>query len=824
MKRTIMGAGWGGYPSGRQVCFCSQHVRNKAKRQALQQAECCMFDERGGAWSAAVSRKCLPMKVFLDGWNRRPHLALPKRAAGFASARSRCAALPCALLGALLALSATAIAQPVSSLGMSPLAKKAAKIPASSAASGNRADAYYHFALGHLYEGAATDYGRADLATQAVEQYKLAIDNDPNAPFLQNSLAKLYFRMGHIRKAVAAAQQVLQQHPNNLDAHTLLGRVYLHSLGDASGQPSAATLHLAIGEFEKIVALEPNKIEAHLMLGQLYGMDHDTAKAKEQLEAAHRINPNSEDAVLSLVRLYGEQGDMQHVIQLLTSVSPDDRTPKMEFALGNAYDQIRDTKNAILSYQTALDTDPDNLDAQRGLAQDLLQTGKDTQALQLFQGIAAEDPEDVQSYLRVAELEREKGHLNKAQTALEHAATLEPDSVEVHYDQALLDEAQGQLASAADILQKLVAAATHANGVYAEGDKNNLAIFLDRLATVDREQNKTEQAVTVYKKMIALGGDYAERGYQGVVDAYRDGRMWPQATAAAETAVQANPKSIDLKLTLAGELADTGKGDAGIAMAKSLLQNASAPPDITQQGQAKQSTAPQSNATPAASKNTSSVADQNRIVLLTLVQIYTRLHRWKDAASTLDQAQALSAKPKDMMFIYFLRGAMEERQKHYDAAEVEFRKSLALSPDNPLTLNYLGYMMADHNMHLDEALKMIQHAVQLDPQNGAYLDSLGWADLKMGQYALAEANLEKAIARMPNDPTVHDHMGELYAKTGRIKQAIAQWERSLQEYSHAAPGDAEPSDINKVEKKLARAKIEMSKLAKEEAHSTPAHK
>ena len=779
-----------------------------------------------------MSRKYSPMKASLDGWNRRLQFDFASRK--FAAMRSRSAALPCALLGALLALSATAIAQPVSSLGTSPLAKAAAKVPAASATPGNRADAYYHFALGHLYEDAATEYGRADLATQAVEQYKLAIDNDPKAPFLQNSLARLYFRMGHIRKAVAAAQQVLQQHPNNLDAHTLLGRVYLHSLGDASGQPSAATLHLAIGEFEKIVALEPNKIEAHLMLGQLYGMDHDTAKAQEQLEAAHRINPNSEDAVLSLARLYGEQGDMQHVIQVLTSVSPDDRTPKMEFALGSAYDQAHDTKNAILSYQTALDADPDNLDAQRGLAQDLLQTGKDTQALQLFQGIAAEDPEDVQSYLRVAELEREKGHLNKAQTALEHAATLEPDSVEVHYDQALLDEAQGQLTSATEILQKLVADATHANGVYADGEKNNLAIFLDRLATVDREQNKTEQAVTVYKKMIALGGDYAERGYQGEVDAYRDGRMWPQATAAAEAAVQANPKSVDLKLTLAGELADTGKADEGIAMAKSLLQNVSAPPsaaksdnakpDTTKQGNAPQSNAPQNTAPPAASGNAPDATNQNRLVLLTLVQIYTRMHRWKDAASTLDQAQALSAKPQDMVLIYFLRGALEERQKHYDAAEVEFRKSLALAPDNPLTLNYLGYMMADHNMHLDEALKMIQHAVRIDPQNGAYLDSLGWANLKMGQYALAEANLEKAIARMPNDPTVHDHMGELYAKTGRLKQAIAQWEQSLQEYSHAAPGDADPSDVSKVKKKLEKAKIELSKLAKEEAHSAPAHK
>ncbi len=685
----------------------------------------------------------------------------------------------------------------------------------------HHSEAYYHFALGHLYEDSATEYGRTDLATQAIEQYKLALDNDPNDPFLQNSLADLYFRMGRVREAVLAAQDVLMQHPDDLDAHKLLGRVYLRSLGDASGQPSVSVLKLAIGEFEKIVVLEPNKIENHLMLGQLYGLDHDTVKAQEQMEAAQRIDPNSEDAVLNLARLYSSQGDIQHAIQVLNSVSPDDRTPKINFALGSAYDQTHDVKNAILSYQSALDNDPDNLDAQRGLAQDLLQTGQTDQALKLFEGIAAEDPEDVQSYLRVAELEREQGHLNKAQTALAHAATLEPDSVEVHYNQALLDEAQGQLSAAADILQKLATGATHTNGVYAEGEKNNLAIFLDRLATVDREQGKDEPAIDVYKRMIALGNDYAERGYQGEIDAERDARMWAQATATAQAAVLAYPKSVDLKLALASELADTGKAEQGIALAKSLLQSSSAASEKTGTEKAGPDKPEKADATKSSAPNP---AGQDRVVLLTLAQIYTRLHRWNDATSIIDQAEALSIKPQEKMFIDFLRGAMEERQKHYDAAEIAFRKSLTLAPNNPLTLNYLGYMMADHDMHLDEALKLIQHAVHLDPQNGAYLDSLGWANLKLGQYALAEADLEKASERMPNDPTVHDHLGDLYAKTGRLKQAITQWDQSLREYSHAAPGDAEPEDVSKVEKKLESAKIKLSRLSKEEAHGTPARK
>ena len=63
--------------------------------------------------------------------------------------------------------------------------------------------------------------------------------------------------------------------------------------------------------------------------------------------------------------------------------------------------------------------------------------------------------------------------------------------------------------------------------------------------------------------------------------------------------------------------------------------------------------------------------------------------------------------------------------------------------------------------------------------NGAYLDSLGWVYLKLGQYEHAEDNLRKAVERTSTDPTVHDHLGDLYEKTGRIRLAAAQWEISI---------------------------------------------
>jgi cytochrome c-type biogenesis protein CcmH/NrfG len=79
---------------------------------------------------------------------------------------------------------------------------------------------------------------------------------------------------------------------------------------------------------------------------------------------------------------------------------------------------------------------------------------------------------------------------------------------------------------------------------------------------------------------------------------------------------------------------------------------------------------------------------------------------------------------------------------------------------------------------------------------------------------LAEENLRQAVERDATDPTVHDHLGELYEKTGRYRLATAQWELSLAEFAKSAPVDVEQAEVAKVQKKLDSARL---KLARQES-------
>src|SRR5207248_7212196 len=119
-------------------------------------------------------------------------------------------------------------------------------------------------------------------------------------------------------------------------------------------------------------------------------------------------------------------------------------------------------------------------------------------------------------------------------------------------------------------------------------------------------------------------------------------------------------------------------------------------------------------------------------------------------------------------------------------------------------------MFADRGTRLDEALGMIKKAVDLDPANGAYLDSLGWAYFRLGKYDLAEDSLTKASQHMGADPTVQEHLGDLYQKTGRLKLAAAHWERALEEWNKSVPADIDQNDLAKTQKKLESAKVKLA--------------
>ncbi len=679
----------------------------------------------------------------------------------------------------VLGASLCSVAQTRPGQSAAPQPKTQQQAPASNAANQtpDKASAYYHFTLARLYEEMVAVYGRAEFANRAVEEYEQAIEADPDSEYLSASLAELYAKTGRIRDAVTEAEQIIKRDPKNLDAHKLLGRIYLRSLGDLqAGAQSRDLLKRAIEQYETISELDPNNPENLLLLGRLYRIDNDLTKAEQAFKKAVALEPDSEEAAITLAYLYVETGDPNRAAQLLLAVPEANRTSKTYAALGYTYEQKRDFKSAVDAYRKAVDQDDDNLEAKRGLAQNLMNDNQTDAALKEYQAIVEADPHDAQSYTRIAEIYRKQGKLNEALTALKSAQSEMPDSMEIPYSIAMVYEAQGKFDDAAGVLQDLLNK-SEKGGDNPAGDRGNRAVFLERLGSLYRDMGKTQQSVDTFRQMLTLGDEAASRGYQQIIDTYRENRQYSEATETAQEATKKLPKDRSLKLILASQLADSGQADKGIQLARSLLNNS---PD-------------------------------DRDVYVGLAQVYSHLKRWSDAESAINKAESLSSKPEEKVYTAFIAGSIYERQQKYEQAEKSFRQVLEQDPDNAAVLNYLGYMLADRGVRLDEALGYIKKAVQLDPQNGAYLDSLGWAYFKLGDFVLAEDNLVKAAERTNDDPTILDHLGDLYMKTDRLKMAASSWERALHEFGRTVSSEVDEKEVTKVQQKLESARLRLAK-------------
>src|SRR5277367_3594316 len=168
-----------------------------------------------------------------------------------------------------------------------------------------------------------------------------------------------------------------------------------------------------------------------------------------------------------MARLYGEEGDAQRAADALSAVPVEDRTARIEFALGATLDQLKKPKEAAEAYRRSLDIEPDNPDAERGLANALLMDDQLDEALKVFNQLLAADPTDSQAQIHIAEIQRRQGHYEDALATLEKAkSSAAPASLELNFNEALIYDALGKYDQATGVLTTILDSSSHPDGKY----------------------------------------------------------------------------------------------------------------------------------------------------------------------------------------------------------------------------------------------------------------------------------------------------------------------------------------------------------------------
>jgi tetratricopeptide (TPR) repeat protein len=636
----------------------------------------------------------------------------------------------------------------------------------------SRADAYFDFTMGHIYEQQYENTSKAEFASQAIDFYKKAYALDPKSPVIGERLAEMYWKAQRTRDAVAEAQEILKRHPDDAPTRRLLARIYLRSLGDLSaGVGQSEVAGKAIEQYKEIYRLDPSDTESALWLTRLYRLRNEHDKAEAVLRGILKDDPENEPAVEQLTQLLLDQGKSAEAVALLEGMTNRGPSAALLDLLGDAYTQTKDLPKAEQAYRKAVELDPSELSHQRGLGQTLMTEEKYSDALAVYQKLADLMPDDADIYLRIAQIYREMHQLDRAEESLLKARQYAPGSLEVMYNEAMLYQAQGRYDDAIRVLSDAITGVKGQSAVLPSR-RRSLAILYQELGQLYKERQNYQAAIFTFNELGHLGDEEDRRARLMIMDTYRSAKDLTKALQAGREALVKYPNDPGIRASQALLLGENEQTDEAVKMLRVQLTK----------------------------------SDADRDTYLNIAQVYERAKRFKEAEEAAHAAEVLPGRTRDNEMVWFVLGAIYERQKFFDRAEDEFKKALSVNPKNGSVLNYYGYMLGDLGQRLDEAAELVQRALKEEPFNGAYLDSMGWIYYKQNKFGEAEATLRKALERDGHDPTIHSHLGDVYAKLGRNELAAAEWEKSLSEWRHALPADVENEKIAEIEKKLGQTK------------------
>lgn len=647
--------------------------------------------------------------------------------------------------------------------------------PAQAAARQDKSQAYYHAALAHLYAELAAQYGgRGEYVTKAIENYRRALAADPDASFLASELADMYLQTGRLRSATAEFEDLIKKNPDDLNSRRILARFYTARIRDGQqGRPNQEMLNLALEQYRILAEKAPRDVDNLVTLARLEKFALNSSAAEAAYKKALAVDPDNEEALTGLAIVYGDLGNNEMASQMLQAAAKKNPSLRTLTALASAYEQMRDYKMAAATYGRAYELSRENTDLKRAYAQSLYTAGDVDKSRALFDEIIAEEPNDLLANLRLSQIWRQGRDFEKARKYARKARDLDPNNIEIRFNEVALYEAEGKTQEAIALLKELTENTLRSVSMQERG---NALILLERLGLLYRAAEQTQDAVAAFRRMAQVDSNAAPNAAAQVIDTYRAAKDFVSAEQEMKEALAKFPEDRVLKSVAATLQSDLGRHAEAEALLRTLFDG----------------------------KN-------DRAVHLALAQAYDKAKNYPAMARALDEAERLSESNEDKEPVLFLRGAMFEKQKRYDEAEKQFRRVLEVAPENASALNYLGYMLADRNVRLQEALELIQKAVDQEPTNGAFLDSLGWAYYRLNKLDEAADYLRKSLQRGTKDPTVHDHLGDVYLSQGNLKDAISHWEIALREWRGNAPSDQDESEVAKIQKKLESAKVRLAR-------------
>lgn len=360
---------------------------------------------------------------------------------------------------------------------------------------------------------ASSDYRKAEeIYREIIRKY-----DEAAAVKAQYRLALLMLGTERMEQAGSMLKELLEQHPNHVDALMLRGRMAI-SDGEADS---------AIADFRTALKEQPTSEDAMKYLAQAYVLDNQPELAQQQLQSLLQVNPLDMSARLELGGLLYRQRDYLGAIEqlsLVSKVQADNFTArdllfksylqsgdhaqaatlveeiikmKPDQALGPYYQglvlQDQQKNDAALErFKAALEIDPQAIEPLNMLVRTALAMEQPKLALRELDKLISRSPGHLVAYNLKGEVLASQKQYNKALAAFEKTIELKPEWWIAYRNLAGTYRLNKQLDKAIAAYRRGIDRAEHNQQL------------ITGLAQLYQQENRIDEALALYEQALRL--------------------------------------------------------------------------------------------------------------------------------------------------------------------------------------------------------------------------------------------------------------------------------------------------------------------------------
>ena len=551
--------------------------------------------------------------------------------------------------------------------------------------------------------------------------YQSAIDVDGHSLSARAHLGRLLVLGSAPRRALAAIEPAIRQHPDNPDL--LVVRAMARAeLKDEVG---------ALADGKRAEALDPGNEDAVALLAALYRNAGNVEGAIELLQRTLRVRSGSRDLRRVLAKLYTEEGKYALAageIEKLIALDPKDLASRNQLA--ELYERANRFDEAERVLVQAIAAMPKRAEPKLAYVQFLASRRSEAEAARALADFVARNPDDYGLQLAQGDFLLVHGRQDAAVAVFQGVADRAgegPEGIVARTRLAAILITQRRFDEASQLIARVLSGTPRDSDALTLRarvalERGNVPAAVTDLRAVLRDQPRSVPVLRM------LAGAYVSDGQE------------PLAEETLRTAMDIDPRDA-VRVSLAQLLAKTYRLDAAIAL---LTDSARALPG-------------------------------NELIGAALVQAYLAKPDLEAAAKAADDQ--VRAAPKSWVGPY-QAGLVAEARKRNQEAEADYERALSLAPEAIDALRAISRIDVAAG-RADRAVARVQTLASTGPTNAAVCALLGELRLAAHDAAGAVRELTRCVGLAPNWWLPYHDLGAAQLASGDPAGAGRTYERGV---------------------------------------------